>query len=493
MRIKCPKCKTVYEVANLKIPSENACARCFKCKTRFALKKVSEPIEDTQQQHINKACNNCERDIGKLEKPHHYKSHVVCHECFEKIKSLACEKHDKPAEAAKSLPANHTKKSKKPIKKTGTEPARGNHRPGMMNSFLGAVLGMFSNDMAIDLGTANTLIYMKRKGIVLNEPSVVALTDTGTERRVLAVGTDAKKMMGKTPVNIDVIRPLREGVIANFEVAGTMLKYFIQKVCNKWALFGPRIVIAVPSGITQVEKRAVEESAKQAGARDVFLIEEPVAAAIGADLPIKEPTCNMVVDIGGGTTEVAVISLAGIVSGRSLRVAGDMMNTAIVRYIKKKFNFIIGEGTAEIIKTSIGSAYPDLQSLETIEVKGWDLVSGRPRIISVDSEDIREAISDQIDAIAETIRVVLDQTPQELTADIFDRGIILAGGGALLKNLDNFLVKETGLPISVANDPLTTVVVGSGIALESINSYRMVLNKERPQQIDFGVTCLKPA
>jgi rod shape-determining protein MreB and related proteins len=343
-------------------------------------------------------------------------------------------------------------------------------------SIVDSFLGMFSTDLAIDLGTANTLVYVKGKGIVLSEPSVVAVRlDGRMKNRVLAVGAEAKRMLGRTPGNIVAIRPMRDGVIADFDVTEAMLKHFIHKVHNRRKLVRPRIVIAVPSGITQVEKRAVRESAESAGARDVFLIEEPMAAAIGAGLPITEPTCNMVVDIGGGTTEVAVISLAGIVYSRSIRVAGDKMDQAIIQYIKRKYNLLIGERTAEIIKTTIGNAYPDPQNIETIEVKGRDLVSGIPKILAIDSEEIRIAISEQIEAIVECVKMALEQTPPELSADIVDRGIVLTGGGALLKNLDKLLKEESGLPITIADDPLTTVCMGSGKCLDNIEILKQVV------------------
>jgi len=342
-------------------------------------------------------------------------------------------------------------------------------------NFIDSIVGFFSNDLAIDLGTANTLVYVKGKGIVMREPSVVAVrTDNRSKNRVLAVGKEAKSMLGRTPGNIVAIRPLRDGVIADFEVTEAMLRHFIRKVHNRRAFIRPRIIIAVPSGITQVEKRAVRESAESAGAREVFLIEEPMAAAIGAGLPITEPTCNMVVDIGGGTTEVAVISLAGIVYSRSIRVAGDKMDNAIVQYIKRKYNLLIGEPTAELIKTAIGNAYPDPENLETVEVKGRDLVSGIPKILAIDSEEIRIAISEQIDAIVESVKIALEQTPPELAADIVDRGIVLTGGGALLKNFDKLLREECGLPITVTEDPLSTVALGSGMALDSIDILKQV-------------------
>ena len=345
-----------------------------------------------------------------------------------------------------------------------------------MSLFFNGILGLFSNDLAIDLGTANTLVYVKGKGIVLSEPSVVAVsTGNRYKNRVLAVGLEAKNMLGKTPGNISAIRPMRDGVIADFEVTEAMLRHFIHKVHNRRTFVRPRIIVAVPSGITQVEKRAVRESAESAGAREVFLIEEPMAAAIGAGLPITEPTCNMVVDIGGGTTEVAVISLKGIVYSRSVRVAGDKMDSAIIQYIKRKYNLLIGERTAEVIKTTIGNAYPDPQNLETIEVKGRDLASGIPKILSIDSEEIRIAISEQIDAIVETVKIALEQTPPELSADIVDRGIILTGGGALLKSLDRLLREETSLPITVTEDPLSTVALGSGKALDNLELLREVV------------------
>ena len=344
-----------------------------------------------------------------------------------------------------------------------------------MGLVLDSLLGVLSDDLAVDLGTANTLVYVKGKGIVLSEPSVVAVrTDAQSRNRVLAVGTEAKNMLGRTPGNIVAIRPMQDGVIADFEVTEAMLRHFIQKAHRRSKFVRPRVIIAVPSGITQVEKRAVKESAESAGAREVYLIEEPMAAAIGAGLPITEPICNMVVDIGGGTTEVAVISLAGIVYSRFIRVAGNKLDAAIMQYIKRNYNLLIGERTAEAIKTSIGNAYPDQEDLETIQVKGRDLVSGIPKILAIDSEEIRGAISEQIDAILETIKIVLEHAPPELAADIVDRGIVLTGGGALLKNLDKLIREETGLPITVTEDPLSTVVIGSGKVLETLEILKEV-------------------
>ncbi|MEJ5330376.1 MAG: rod shape-determining protein [Desulfobaccales bacterium] len=340
--------------------------------------------------------------------------------------------------------------------------------------FLDPILGWFSNDLAIDLGTANTLVYVKGKGIVLSEPSVVAVRKNSRDRnRVLAVGREAKMMLGRTPGNIVAIRPMKDGVIADFEITEAMLRHFIRKVHNRRSLIRPRIIIAVPSGITPVEKRAVRDSAESAGAREVYLIEEPMAAAIGAGLPITEPICNMVVDIGGGTTEVAVISLAGIVYSKSVRVGGDKMDESILHYIKRAYNLAIGERTAEIIKTTIGNAYPG--ELETMDVKGRDLVTGIPKIITVNSDEIRQAIQEQIDTIVQTVKTALEQTPPELAADIVDRGIYLTGGGALLKNLDTLLHLETGVPIKMTDDPLASVVLGSGKALDNLDILKEVM------------------
>jgi rod shape-determining protein MreB len=340
---------------------------------------------------------------------------------------------------------------------------------------LDPILGLFSNDLAIDLGTANTLVYVKGRGIVLSEPSVVAVRrDSKGPNKVLAVGKEAKMMLGRTPGNIVAIRPMKDGVIADFEITEAMLRHFIRKVHNRTTLVRPRIIICVPSGITQVEKRAVRESAESAGAREVFLIEEPMAAAIGAGLPITEPTSNMVVDIGGGTTEVAVISLAGIVYSKSVRVGGDKMDEAILQHIKRKYNLLIGLSTAEIIKTTIGNAYPS-DHVETIEVKGRDLVTGIPKILTIDSDEVRKSISEQVETIVETVRIALEQTPPELAADIVDRGIVLTGGGALLKDLDILLREETKLPITITEDSLSTVVLGSGKALDNMSVLREVM------------------
>lgn len=333
---------------------------------------------------------------------------------------------------------------------------------------LDPILGLFSNDLAIDLGTTNTLVYVKGKGIVLNEPSVVAIRkgDRGGNK-VLAVGKEAKTMLGRTPGDIVATRPMKDGVIADFDITETMLRYFIRRVHNRKSLVRPRIIISVPSGVTQVEKRAVRESAESAGAREVFLIEEPMAAAIGAGLPITEPTSNIVVDIGGGTTEVAVISLAGTVYSRSVRVAGDKMDESILQHIKRKYNLLIGLQTAELIKVTIGNAYP-MEEPECIEVKGRDLVTGIPKILTIDSEEVRKAISEQVETIVETVRIALEQTPPELSADVVDKGIVLTGGGALLKGLDVLLREETRLPITITDDPLTTVVMGAGKVLDNL-------------------------
>ncbi len=337
-----------------------------------------------------------------------------------------------------------------------------------------SLFGWLSNDLAIDLGTANTLVYVKGKGIVLREPSVVAVRKDHRSNKVLAVGKEAKMMLGRTPGHIVAIRPIKDGVIADFEVTEAMLRYFINKVHNRRTLVHPRIIISVPSGITQVEKRAVRESAESAGAREVYLIEEPMAAAIGAGLPITEPTANMIVDIGGGTTEVAVISLAGIVYAKSVRVAGDKMDDAILQYIKRKHNLAIGEHSAEVIKTTIADVMPE-PPYETMDIKGRDLVSGVPKTLTIDSGEINQAISEQVDAIIETVKMALELTPPELSADIVDQGIVLTGGGGMLRNLDKRLRQETGLPIIIAEDPLSSVVLGSGKALENIDVLKEVM------------------
>ncbi|MDR2124746.1 MAG: rod shape-determining protein [Desulfovibrio sp.] len=342
-----------------------------------------------------------------------------------------------------------------------------------MSKIMDALLGIFSSDLAIDLGTANTCVYVKGRGIVLREPSVVAVRKDLRNNRVLAVGMEAKKMLGKTPGNIEAIRPMKDGVIADFEITEAMLRYFIAKVHNSRRLVRPRIMICVPTGITQVEKRAVKESAQSAGAREVYLIEEPMAAAIGANLPIQEPTSNMIVDIGGGTTEVAVISLAGIVYSKSVRVGGDKMDESIMNHVKRKYNMLIGEASAENIKMTIASASPLSPELE-MEVKGRDLVTGIPQNIIITSEEVRKSISEQVDAIVLAVRVALEQTPPELAADIVDRGIVLTGGGALLKGLDQLLRNETSLPITVVEDPLSTVVIGTGKALDNIHILKEV-------------------
>jgi len=330
-----------------------------------------------------------------------------------------------------------------------------------------SLFGFISKDLAIDLGTANTLVYVKGRGIVSNEPSVVAVhRDAKGGKKVIAVGEEAKKMLGKTPGNIMAIRPLKDGVIADFEITEAMLKYFIQKVHNKKSYARPRIVISIPSGITPVERRAVKESAESAGAREVYLIEEPMAAAIGVGLPITEPSGNMIVDIGGGTTEVAVISLAGIVYCNSVRVAGDKIDEAIIQYVKRKYNLLIGERTAELIKINIGSAYPAQDGEElTMEVKGRDLVGG---ILEISSKEIREAISEPINTIVEAVRIALERTPPELASDIVDKGIVISGGGALLRNLDLLIKEVTRLPVIIAENPLTAVVEGTGKALDEI-------------------------
>lgn len=333
------------------------------------------------------------------------------------------------------------------------------------------MFGGFTRDLGIDLGTANTLVYVKGKGIVVREPSVVALrTDT---KKIEAVGEAAKKMIGRTPGNIRAIRPMKDGVIADFETTATMIKYFLRRA-QKERSFPPRhpsVMVCVPSGITAVEKRAVEDAAKQAGAREAFTIEEPFAAAIGADLPVWEPTGSMVVDIGGGTTEVAVISLGGIVTSRSIRVAGDEMDEAIMQYIKRLYNLMIGERTSEQLKMEIGSAMP-LDKMESIEIRGRDLVSGLPKTLAITSDEITEALADTVNAIVDAVKVTLEKCPPELSADIMDRGIVLTGGGGLLRNLDKLLARETGMPVIVAENPLDCVAIGTGRALENIHLFK---------------------
>jgi rod shape-determining protein MreB len=338
------------------------------------------------------------------------------------------------------------------------------------------LLGLFSNDIGIDLGTANTLVFVKDQGIVLREPSVVAVR-AGTSQ-VLAVGDEAKRMLGRTPGNIVAVRPLKDGVIADFEMTESMLRHFITKVnSRKWVR--PRVVIAVPSGITEVEKRAVKESAAHAGAREVYLIEEPMAAAIGVGLPVQDAAGNMIIDIGGGTTEVALISLSGIVFSRSVRVAGDELDEAIAGYMKRAYNLMIGERTAEEIKIKIGSAYP-MEKEVAMEVKGRDLVAGLPKTLTITSQEVREALLEPISTIVESVRVTLERCPPELSADLVDRGLVLAGGGALLRGLDKLLQEETGLPVHIAQDPLSAVAEGTGRALSEIKFLRQVASSDRP-------------
>ncbi len=339
------------------------------------------------------------------------------------------------------------------------------------------ILGLLSADMAIDLGTANTLVYVKGKGIVLDEPSVVAITNIRGRKQVLAVGEEAKQMVGRTPGNIEAIRPLRDGVIADFEVAEEMIKHFIRKVHNRRGFASPRVIVCVPSGSTAVERRAIQESAESAGARRVFLIEEPMAAAIGAGLPVTEPTGSMVVDIGGGTTEVAVLSLGGIVYARSIRVGGNKMDEAIISYIRRNHNLLIGESTAERIKKEIGSAcLPEDGNGRVLEIKGRDLMNGVPKEIVISQRQIAESLAEPVSAIIEAVKVALEHTAPELSADIVDKGIVLTGGGALLGNLDFVLRHATGLPVSLADEPLTCVALGTGRCLEEMKTLRHVLH-----------------
>jgi len=344
-----------------------------------------------------------------------------------------------------------------------------------MRMIFDKVWSKFSHDLAIDLGTSNTIIYARGRGVVLDEPSVVAIKkdDKGADQ-VLRVGREAKMMLGRTPERVEAIRPMNDGVIAHFEIAETMLRHFIGKVHRRRAFIRPRIVIAVPVGITPVEKKAVRECARSAGASEVYLVEEPMAAAIGAGLPITEPCGNMVVDIGGGTTEVAVISLGGIVYSKSVRIAGDKMDEAIEQYINRNYNFLIGMGTAENLKISIGSAYPD-ENTKTIEIRGRDLVSGIPKILTVDSDEVRGMISEEVNAIVHTVRSALEQMPPELSADILDKGIILTGGGSLLGNLEMLLREETKLPVTVTEDPQLCIALGAGQVLENLSELREVM------------------
>jgi rod shape-determining protein MreB len=346
-----------------------------------------------------------------------------------------------------------------------------------LNLMLSNLFGMLSADMAIDLGTANTLVYVKGRGIVLNEPSVVAIIDKGGKKQVLAVGNEAKQMLGRTPGNIEAIRPMRDGVIADFEVAEEMIKHFIRKVHNRRSFANPQIIVCVPSGSTAVERRAIQESALSAGARRVWLIEEPMAAAIGAGLPVTEPTGSMVVDIGGGTTEVAVLSLNGIVYSRSVRVGGDKMDEAIIGYVRRHHNLLIGESTAERIKKEIGSAsLPGEGNGLTLQIKGRDLMNGVPKEITISERQVAESLAEPVGQIIEAVKVALEATPPELAADIVDKGIVLTGGGALLRNLDQVLRDDTGLPVSIADDALSCVALGTGKALENLRFMKSVLS-----------------
>ena len=341
------------------------------------------------------------------------------------------------------------------------------------------LLGIMSSDMAIDLGTANTLVYVKGRGIVLNEPSVVAIVDHRGKKQVLAVGDEAKMMLGRTPGNIEAIRPLRDGVIADFEIAEEMIKHFIRKVHNRRSFASPQVIICVPSGSTAVERRAIQESAESAGARRVFLIEEPMAAAIGAGLPVTEPTGSMVVDVGGGTTEVAVLSLGGIVYSRSVRVGGDKMDEGIISYIRRNHNLLIGESSAERIKKEIGTARPPEDGNgRTMEVKGRDLMNGVPKELVINQRQIAESLAEPVGAIIEAVKVALEHTAPELAADIVDKGIVLTGGGALLGDLDQVLREATGLPVSIADEPLSCVALGPGRALEEMKTLKHVLYQQ---------------
>jgi rod shape-determining protein MreB len=336
-----------------------------------------------------------------------------------------------------------------------------------------SVLGLFSNDLAIDLGTANTLVYVKGKGIVCDEPSVVVIKKDN--KKTVAVGSEAKRMIGKTPANIMAIRPMKDGVIADFDATGAMLKHFIKKVHNRRSYMSPRVIIGVPSGITQVEQRAVKDAAEASGAREVYLVEEPMAAAIGVGLPVGEPSGNMIVDIGGGTTDVAVISMDGVVYSKAVRVGGDKMDEAIMAYIKRKYNLMIGETTTEQIKTELGSACHTGKAEKRVKnIKGRDLISGIPKTITVNEDEILEALSESINVILDTIKVALENTPPELAADIIDKGIVLAGGGALLRQIDLLVKQETGVPVTIAENPLTAVALGVGKMLDELEMLRRI-------------------
>ena len=339
--------------------------------------------------------------------------------------------------------------------------------------FINTIMGWFSNDMAIDLGTANTLVYVRGRGIVCNEPSVVAISVKSG--KVLAVGMEAKRMLGRTPGDVKTIRPIKDGVISDFDITGEMLRYFIRKVHNRKSFMRPRIVIGVPSGITQVEQRAVKDAALSSGGREVYLIEEPVAAAIGTGLPISEPSGNMIVDIGGGTTDIAVISMDGVVYSKAIRVGGDKMDEAIINYIKRKYNLLIGEMMSESIKMELGSAYKTDNDRHTMEIKGRDLVSGIPKTLILDDDEVREALAEPVSQIMNAIKQALENTPPELSADIVDKGIVLAGGGALLKGLDVYIREETSLPIIIAEDPLTCVAIGAGKVLDDLDILKKVM------------------
>lgn len=335
------------------------------------------------------------------------------------------------------------------------------------------IFGIFSRDMGIDLGTANTLVYVKGKGVVVREPSVVAIQSETKE--VLAVGSEAKKMIGRTPGNIIAIRPMKDGVIADFDITQSMLKNFIKRAYPKTSIFKPRVIVCVPSGVTEVEKRAVEEAAEQAGAKEAYLIEEPMAAAIGSDLPVAEPRGSMIVDIGGGTTEVAIISLGGIVTSRSIRVGGDELDEAIVQYVKRQYNLLMGERTAEAVKLTVGSAFPMDDNDGCMDVKGRDLVTGLPKTIEVTTEEIRAAIAEPVNSILEAIKFTLEKTPPELAADIMEKGLVLTGGGALLMGMDKRVKDETGMPVNIAENPLDCVAIGTGKVLEELNMLKRVL------------------
>lgn len=476
--VECAFCGTQFKLEETRIPDAGIYARCIRCGNRFFIAKEGETKENAPGEGDSlKRCRKCGTGLIPGKNTDSQGDFGFCEKCIHLIETGPVSEKAKSGWFTKPSLEEEKKEKKQKTSKTRLLKKSITLIPNLIFS---PVLGIFSHDLAVDLGTANTLIYEKGKGIVLNEPSVVAIRkDLPPGKNVVAVGMDAKKMIGRTPGYIETIRPLRDGVIHDFLVAGRMLSHFIGKVITEKTLLRPRprIIIAIPSGTTSVEQKAVKEAAELAGAREAYLIEESMAAAIGSDLPFTEPRCSMVVDIGGGTTEVAVISLAGIVHSRSLRIAGDKMDNAIIQHIRRKFNILIGESTAELVKIRIGDACPDPGHPDIMEIRGRDLKTGIPKIITIDSYEIWHSISELINEIAETVTQVLEQIPPELSADAVETGIVLTGGVALLKNLDSLLHKQTGLPIHIAEEPLLTVALGSGKTLESMSILKQVASR----------------